>query len=220
MSIVELMVGVAIGLVIVAAASLLMTSQLVENRKLLTETQLQQDLRAAADIRTRELRRVGSRPEATALTLVWSPGSSGAQGNGMARTLTVGSTTVDFEYEPGLTSATSFGYRLSGGVIETNLGSSSGWQQLTDSKVMVVDSLNFAKRNAGATSVRLPCAKACPDGTSGCWPIFEVREIDVVITAHAVRDSNIKRTVRSSVRLRNDRVQFSDDPVGTQACPA
>ena len=36
MTIVELMVGVAIGLIIVAAASLLMTNQVVENRRLLT----------------------------------------------------------------------------------------------------------------------------------------------------------------------------------------
>ena len=60
LSIVELMVGIAIGLIIVAAASLLMSGQLNENRRLLAETQLQQDLRAASDIITRELRRIGA----------------------------------------------------------------------------------------------------------------------------------------------------------------
>ena len=51
------MVGVAVGLFVVAAASMLVATQLSDNRRLTLETQVQQDLRAAADIITRELRR-------------------------------------------------------------------------------------------------------------------------------------------------------------------
>ena len=58
-SLVELLVGVAVGLFIVAGATLIVSTQLSENKRLLAETQLQQDLRAAADIMTRELRRSG-----------------------------------------------------------------------------------------------------------------------------------------------------------------
>ena len=53
------MVGVAIGLFVVAAASMLVVTQLSDNRRLTLETQVQQDLRATADIITRELRRAG-----------------------------------------------------------------------------------------------------------------------------------------------------------------
>ena len=53
------MVGVAIGLFVVAAASMLVVTQLSDNRRLTLETQVQQDLRASADIITRELRRAG-----------------------------------------------------------------------------------------------------------------------------------------------------------------
>ena len=53
------MVGVAIGLFVVAAASMLVVTQLSDNRRLMLETQVQQDLRATADIITRELRRAG-----------------------------------------------------------------------------------------------------------------------------------------------------------------
>lgn len=220
MSIVELMVGVAVGLIVVAAAALLMTSQLIENRRLLTETQLQQDLRATADIMTRELRRVGARTEETALTMLWFPGSAGPQSNGMARDLSIGTDYADFQYDPGGTSATTFGYQLFDRVIQTNLGSSSGWHALTDRRVMLIDSLTFVRRNAAATSTQMPCAKPCPDGTSACWPRYEVRELDIVITARAARDSSVKRTVRSRVRLRNDHVLFSDHPTGMLACPA
>ena len=59
LSLVELMVGVAVGLFVVAAAALMASGQLSDNRRLLLETQLQQDLRATVDIVTRELRRTG-----------------------------------------------------------------------------------------------------------------------------------------------------------------
>jgi type II secretory pathway component PulJ len=219
MSIVELMVGVAVGLIVVAAASLLMTSQLVENRRLLMETQLQQDLRATADIMTRDLRRAGSLPELGALGLIWYPESTGTASNVRASNFVPGSTSVTFEYEPGGTTATRFGYQLVGGVIQTRVGSSGGYQDLTDGKVMVVDSLTFDARNASATPVRMPCTKPCPDTTNNCWPTYEVREIDLVISAHAKRDPNVKRTVRSTVRLRNDHVVFFN-PASSQACPS
>ena len=219
MSIVELMVGVAVGLIVVAAAALLMTSQLVENRRLLMETQLQQDLRAAADIMTRDLRRAGSLPELAALGLIWYPGAAGTSSNTRATNYVAGTTTINFEYEPGGTTATRFGYELLDGVIRARMGGSGAFQELTDKRVMVVDSLTFDARNASATPVRMPCMKPCPDTTNNCWPTYQVREVDLVITAHAKRDASVKRTVRSTVRLRNDHVVFFN-PGSSQACPS
>ena len=60
LSLIELMVGIAVGLFIVAAATVLVSGQLGENRRLMLDTQLQQDLRATADIITRELRRANA----------------------------------------------------------------------------------------------------------------------------------------------------------------
>ena len=51
------MVGVTLGLFVVAAAALMVSTQLGENRRMLLESQLMQDLRAASDIITRDLRR-------------------------------------------------------------------------------------------------------------------------------------------------------------------
>ena len=59
LSIVELMIGIAIGLFIVAGATLMLTTQLGDNRRLLLEAQIQQDMRAAADMITRDIRRAG-----------------------------------------------------------------------------------------------------------------------------------------------------------------
>lgn len=53
------MIGIAIGLFIVAGATLMLTTQLGDNRRLLLEAQVQQDLRAAADMISRDIRRAG-----------------------------------------------------------------------------------------------------------------------------------------------------------------
>lgn len=59
LSIIELMVGVAIGLFIVAGGSKLLADGLVGNRRVIIESRLSQDLRSATDIIARDLRRAG-----------------------------------------------------------------------------------------------------------------------------------------------------------------
>ena len=59
LSIVELMVGITIGLFILAGASMVLTTQLGDNRRLLLEAQVQQDLRVASDLISREIRAAG-----------------------------------------------------------------------------------------------------------------------------------------------------------------
>ncbi|WP_077036052.1 PilW family protein [Pelomonas sp. KK5] len=76
LSLVELMVGITIGLIVVAAASLMMSNQVAENSRLLAETQLQQDLRAAADLMLRDIRRAGYNKSAS--TTVWAPTTTSA----------------------------------------------------------------------------------------------------------------------------------------------
>jgi type IV pilus assembly protein PilW len=69
LSIVELMIGIAIGMFILAGATLVLTTQLGDNRRLLLEAQMQQDMRAAADMIARDIRRAGY--WAHAYCLVW-----------------------------------------------------------------------------------------------------------------------------------------------------
>ena len=58
-SLVELLIGILIGLFIVGGAFSLFLSNLDSSRRLLLEARLNQDLRAAADLVTRDLRRAG-----------------------------------------------------------------------------------------------------------------------------------------------------------------
>jgi hypothetical protein len=212
------MVGVAIGLVIVAAAALLMTGQLVENRRLLVETQMQQDLRGAADIITRELRRAGTQTDSDALDMLWYPGAAEVRYNSKAAVLSVSTGLVTFDYGVDL-KVGPYGFRLSSsGVIETQLGS-SGWQDLTDGNVMRVLSFTPTLSVATATPILLPCPNLCADGTSNCWPTFQVRELNMGVSAEAKSDPTVKRSIGSSVRLRNDFVRFAD-PSTNRICPA
>src|SRR4051812_42106673 len=74
LSLVELMVGVAVGLFVVAGATMAVANQLGDNRRLMLETQIQQDLRAAADLIARDIRRAGywGRAESG----IWSPAAA------------------------------------------------------------------------------------------------------------------------------------------------
>lgn len=66
LSLPELLVGLTLGLLVTAAALALVALASGEQRRLLAEARLQQDLRAAMDIVARELRRSGQWPDATA----------------------------------------------------------------------------------------------------------------------------------------------------------
>ena len=223
LSIVELLVGVAIGLVITAAATLLMSGQLIENRRLLTETQVQQDLRAATDIMAREMRRVGGASELASLRSIWYPGSAQVVSNYNARQLNVPSATaVEFEYFPG-----PYGpgvppigglsrFSLQSARIKTELG--GGTQDLTDANVLQVTAFAPSVASDSSAAIVLPCPNVCADTTTACWPRFQVRRGTIAVEAEALRDAAVKRAISSTVRMRNDNIVFFD-PATNQMCP-
>ena len=59
-SLVELLVGMAVGLLIAAGGVMLLTGNLRDNRSLILEARLMQDLRTASDMVARNLRRAGA----------------------------------------------------------------------------------------------------------------------------------------------------------------
>lgn len=220
LSLVELMVGVVVGLFVVAAASLIVTGQLGENRRLLLDTQLQQDLRATADIVARELRRTG------AWNASWdgiandaAPAAANAL-NATSAAANVATSDLRFSYQRGPFQAGEWRFRLQNGVIRTRVdpGPNVPEQELTDGNVMIVDS--FQVTRLPLTSVRIPCSKLCqPGNTVDCWPVQTVNEFIVDIVAHARADDTVRRSIRSRVRQRNDKIQFNVPGAPPQACP-
>ena len=228
LSIVELMVGIAVGLFVVAAASTLVATQLSDNRRLMLETQVHQDLRAAADIVTREVRRSG----------YWNHASNqlpkpGVPLEGVANPLmalvpaTATDTQVRYKYDrapPSAPAPTDFGFRLDSGSVGAlrTFFSASGWQSLSDEQA--VNITEFAVTPANGAPVRLACPKLCPgtDDTT-CWPTIAVRELTVRITGVAVSDPQVRRTITSRARVRNEAVVVTvlggPNPGDRVACP-
>ena len=215
LSLVELLVGIAVGMFVVASAAMLVSTQLNDNRKLLLETQVQQDLRAAADIITRELRRAGHWNDAA--DFVAAGGAAAAPNPFSNLAVTSGPPAeITFSYWRQTNEMGPFGFKQDGNVLKTLLGA-GGWQELTDGNTLRITALRITPRNGPAT--RLPCPKVCADGTENCWPTLTVREFDVDIDGEAVSDPSVKRSLNTVVRLRNDLVQFHIAGAPAQACP-
>jgi prepilin-type N-terminal cleavage/methylation domain-containing protein len=162
LSLVELMVGVVIGLIVVAAASMVMANNTVDSRRLVLEAQLQQDLRATADIITRELRRAGADIDPRSLLSVWYPEKIGPiMDSQYALPLTPASgatgSVTSFAYNPDGISDGVFGFALVSGVIQTQLLAVQP-QDLTDSRAMFVQSFSISR--LPDVSIIVPCAKA------------------------------------------------------------
>lgn len=217
LSLVELMVGVAVGLFIVAGAAMLAASQLAGNRAMLLETQVQQDLRAAADIITRELRRAGHSPDAH--KFIWS---SAAPTVGPLVNLRAGlrqppatGDVVSYNYARFAESDVGdFGYQLSGGAIKQRIGANT--QDLTDRNTLKITA--FTVELQDVASEQLACPRLCPDGSQTCWPTVTLVDAIVTITGQAVNSTDVERTVVSRVRLRNDGVKFNDN--AKPVCPS
>lgn len=218
MSLVELMVGITVGLFIVAAATTLMANQLTDNRKLLVETQIQQDLRATMDIVTRQLRRAGALDVLQAQSgLGTAEGVGGARSSFTPVTPTAGaSSEVGFAFYRNAGDQGPYGFKLEAGGIKSFSG--GGWQELTDVNVLKVTA--FSVSVVPVISAKLACPKLCSNDTASCWPEVVVRDYTVTITAEAKNDASVQRSMTTRVRLRNDWVRFNDAFNLNAVCPS
>jgi type IV pilus assembly protein PilW len=213
LSIVEMMVGVTVGLIVVAAATMMTAAQLADNRRLLLETQVQQDLRASADLITRDLRRAGYWKDSMRGTAAGAAAGGGLLANPYVNVSPATPATLVHAVTYGYANPTrpednvvnndeQAGYRLNNGVIETQLGAGN-WQALTDSGAVRITRFDIT---ASHQAVPLACFRACSAGPTPCPPVQTVRTYTIDIAGQATSDPAVTRSVRSEVRLRNDLV--------------
>jgi len=216
LSLVEMMVGIAVGMMVVAGASFVAVNQIGENRQLFLETQVQQDLRAAADMVARDLRRAGY--WGAAESGVWVGDAPAVASNPYAATTpgaaaSVPVSEVTFAYSRGTEDDSiddaqeGFGFKLDAGALKMRIG--GAWQALTDTNVLEVTRFDVVLQTQ---TLQQHCYKECVGGGTACWPTETVRRFVIDIAGHAVTDPAVARSVRDSVRLRNDAT--------TGACPA
>lgn len=236
LGLVELMVGITVGLIVAAGASMVAVNQINEHRRLMLETQIQQDLRAAADLIQQDLRRAGFR--GLPGQGVWSPpiavGTQAEKSAGvvsankfveMVKTKDNDEVSLTYLYaRDGATGepvpADHFGIRWSKGEesLKVQIGrlanGKGNWQPITDPESIRITDFNI---DIESTPVDLPdfCDKPCTPsaagGASAC-PTYEVRRVKFTITAEARHDAKVKRTLTNVGRMRAD--------VINGACPA
>ena len=210
-TIVEMLVGLAIGLVVVAGAVTLLARQLHQQRALLAETRLTQDLRNAADLIARDLRRAGYWGNAAAG--VWSHGAAPLSNPYAAvAPMAAASDTVRFAYSRddvedqaiGVNERT--GFRLHGRAVEARLG--DRWQALTDASTLVVTAFELMP-SVDDIDLSALCARPCDAAGAAagtCPPRQQVRHVTVRIAGHATGADRPARSVQARVRLRNDAI--------------
>lgn len=183
LSIVELMIGVAIGLAVVAGGAKMLADGLIGNRRTLVEARISQDLRAATDIIARDLRRAG----------YWGgslDGVTAAPQLSSYRSIVSNASSVAFNYaqDPGNNNALEnneyFGFQRAvdnngTGFIQMKMGRDAGnndnWQPLTDPRSVNVTNFEVA---AGAEEISLgsicrvmgtsPCCSPHPSNPGLC----------------------------------------------------
>lgn len=226
-SLIELMVGIAVGMIVVAGAGLMMMNQLADHRRLTLETQVQQDLRAVADLILRDLRRAGAR--ALPQNGLWSAGPTSVTPNAYAelilsahedgpvleysysrhknRTQADAALIADSEDDALNSSTEQFGFKVEdGGILKFRLG--DRWQPLTDKNVLIITAFNIALNEQQLALADL-CRTTCPAGSETCPPRQTLRRFDVTLTGHAVHDAKVERTLKVTSRVRNDQITGS-----------
>ena len=223
LGLVEMMVGLALGLFIVGGALAMFSNLTNDNRLLLQEARVVQDLRATADLIARDLRRAGYWGNAT--SGVWSTGSAGAppkSNYGFMAATPCASATLDQKSTTMASSALCwsisgdtnnvvgsderYGFELDAGVIYAVVGGASR-QALSDPKSITITNLVITP-SSQVLPVSDFCSKTC---TTNC-PEVVVREFEVLIKGHLPSNTSASRFQRSNVRVRNDYVGG--------ACPA
>lgn len=217
LSIIELMIGIAISLFILAGATVVVSSQLADNRKLLLEVQMQQDLRAVLDLVSRDLRRAAYWGRAD--ENVWPSGTEAGLTNPYAA---FAATATSLSYSRSLDETRSGtqqwrtaennvanadelgGFRFNSDQkrVET-LVAADNWQSVTDENVMKVTAFQVVPTS---NEVQAPCGADCAVAPGGAQLRLCVRNIVLTITAQSAHDPTVVRSAQSTIRLRNDLV--------------
>ncbi len=192
LTLVELLVGIAIGLVLITGATSLFLSNLDSSRRLLLEAGLNQNLRSAAELITRDLRRAGHWDRAVQQL------ASGTR-NSQQEISSTGDS-VSYAFTPPTGAADHVRFALSDSRLQMKIGDGSA-QALTDPLVAKVTEFEIIE-STSQIDIGMQRIPAAEPGTH----CLTTRRYDIRIGAEAPTDASVKRQLQTAVRVRNDRV--------------
>lgn len=217
MSIIELLIGIAIGLIILAGASTMFVGNVTSSRLLLLEARINQDLRTTMDLITRDLRRGAYWGNSLSGTVAAGSTSTTQANPYSAVTVTGSPIQIDYAYTRDATennvlnaATEQFGFKLNTTTHAIQMYIGEAWQTLTNTDILVIPDNGFLiTPTETAIDIRNACAKTCAGASC---PQIRVRTYNIVLTGISKTDSAVSRTLRSQVRVRNDAISGS--------CPA
>lgn len=228
-SLVELMIGMAIGLLIVAAAASVYVTTVRGGADTLRSAKLNIELRSAMDIMVAEIRRAGYIGFNVNTSLSTNPFM---QAN--TNLTLVGSDCILFAYDADGNNAANtsdqFGFKKNGAKVSMRLGgiapstsagcnvANDSWESITDDSSIIVDTLTFAvtyqclNAQTGAGSANQACitGNAIYDAASTAAvksDLVEIRNVTISLVGHHKDDTLTRMSLSQSVRVRNDRIQ-------------
>ena len=216
-SITELMIGLTVGLIVLAGVLGLFSGHLRGNNDLIRITRLNNELRGAMDLIVRDLRRASYWGDS--LSGVWYPSIPVLLSNPFfaVDTATVGAITYRYDVDSNGVVGANETFRIqrngTDGTIEMQQldagGGLTGTTPITDADLTDITVLTFTPVDRTATTT---CLLPGAGAVAPTPPLLHVRQITVTLTGRLRNDATVTRTLTESVRLRNDWVEGS--------CPA
>lgn len=202
-TLIELMIGLLIGLIVLSGALYAFIITVKSSRDVLFSARLNQDLASAMAVIVGDVRRSGHWVQAASNSSPYS--EIGEDFN------VVSDNCVLYNYDEDGNSSLETdeyrGVRLSNSTLEFKISgtdmndcSTGLWDAITDTNFMSVTSATFVDMSSCTVNA---ISAACP-GVVGTSDVTSVRELLITISAQVNSDTDWKKTVQETVRLRND----------------
>lgn len=220
-TLIELMIGAAVSLVVMAGVANVFVSTVKSSSETLKASKLNQDLQAIMNIMTDDIRRTG----------YWNSLASGAAPINQftdTENLYLNNTEdcILYSYDNDtdgaipaqpINSNERYGFKLDEGNIKMRRSGHNMtdcedgyWNRLNDERTEEITALTFSPdfkciNKDDHTTVTTACSSPPPGTTSG-ETLVEVRHIKISMTGTLKGDNTVTKNIESSVRIRNDRI--------------
>ena len=220
-TLIELMIGIAVSLVVMAGVANVFVSTVKSSSETLTSSKLNQDLQAIMNIMTDDIRRAG----------YWnSLASDAASSNPFTNTdnLYINNTEdcILYAYDNDadgaipaqpINSNERYGFKLDEGDIKMRRSGHNMtdcedgyWNRVNDERIEEITVLTFTPdfkciNKDDHTTVTTACSSPPPGTTSG-EALVEIRHIKISMTGILKGDNVVTKNIESSVKIHNDRI--------------
>lgn len=198
-TLVELMISMTLGLTLVAGVFSVYTGTISSSSHFVSYAKLDQELRAIMDLITREVRRAG-----------YDASNAGSTTNFGINESSSGC--LRYSYDMGsppdgsLQTSEQFGFKLTNKIVKFGTSATSctngTWNDVSDSNLVEISNLNFTLDklcvNLNDSS---DCMSVLPTTND---MLINKYQLQVSLTANLKNDSNVSRTLTSTIRLHND----------------